>query len=102
MTLFETEIDSDTPPDNVHICRGLVHSEELTISLFFKRTRQVHVYAADLTSTESDLGFERKRVISDVDAMESIDYCNSAGVTSKAHNSVQLVSKTFLKRMQGL
>ena len=102
MTLFETETASETPPDKVHICRGLASSEELTISLFFKDSRQVHIYAANVTSSESDLGFERKRIVTGVDAMESIDYSNSTGITGQVRNSVKLVSKTLLKRMQNL
>ena len=84
------------------MCRGLARSDELTITLFYKALKQVHVYESVLSNVDSELGFEQKTVLTDIDAMESLDYSDTdAGSTDSgpARNSIKLISRSMLKKL---
>ena len=93
-------MQSLNPPDKVHVCRGLANSHDLTISLFYKTLKQVHVYESAVNIVDSELGFEQKAVLEDIDALESLDYSN--GVTSGSADfcgCVKLISRGMLKKL---
>ena len=97
ITLFETDLSSESPPDNVHICRGLADSSELTISLFYKSLKQVHVFATKVTG-DHDFQFERKALAQNVDAMQSLNYIDSTSNMGPSRNSAKIMSRSFHKR----
>ena len=97
VTQFEAPGSAEGPPDRVHVSRGLADSHELTVSLFFKASRQVAVYSA-LVAVNADLEFSQKAVWQNIDAMESLDYSNGSAMRGEA-SSIKLISKTMLRKL---
>lgn len=91
-------MQTESPQDKVHICRGLSSSSDITISLYFKALKQVQVYSASL-SMGSDLEFTGPVATYDnVDCFESIDYSK---VTDEYASYGKMVSRNTLKKHTG-